>query len=58
MYKITRIKDHNQSLNKKIPVKGETAGERPKSLPRDASVSECIHTAGAGGVGGWGGGRG
>lgn len=44
VYKITRIKDHNQSLNKKIPEKRETAGERPKPLPRDASVSECIHS--------------
>lgn len=42
--KITRIKDYNQSLNKKIPEKRGTAGERPKSLPRDASVSECIHS--------------
>ena len=44
VYKITRIKDLNQSLNKKIPEKRETAGERPKSLPRDASVSECIQS--------------
>lgn len=44
LYKITRIKDHNQSLNKKIPEKRETAGGRPKPLPKDASVSECIHS--------------
>lgn len=48
LYKITRIKDHNQSLNKKIPEKTETAGGRPKSLPKDASVSECIHSDEAG----------
>lgn len=44
LYKITRIKDHNQSLNKKISEKRETAGGRPKLLPKDASVSECIHS--------------
>lgn len=43
VYKITRIKDCNQSVNKKILEKRGTAGERPKCLPRDASVSECIH---------------
>lgn len=40
----TGIKDRNQSPNKKITEKRETAGDRPKSLPRDASVSECIHS--------------
>lgn len=44
LYKIARIKDHNQSLNKKISEKREAVGGRPKPLPNDASVSECIQS--------------